>query len=59
MSYTAKQKDFIYRVFEQSYESLIEGLSNDENADFHKMLNELIVPVEIIDDLDHFIKPLT
>lgn len=59
MSYTAKQKDFIHRVFEQSYESLIEGLSEDESNDFHQMLNELIAPVETIEDLDHFIKPLT
>lgn len=59
MSYTAKEKDFIHRVFEQSYESLIEGLSVDESTDFHKILDDLITPVEAIDDLDRFIKPLT
>ena len=59
MSYTAKQKNFIHRVFKQSYESLIAGLSEDESNDFHQILNELIVPVDAMDDLDRFIEPLT
>ena len=54
-----KQKNFIHRVFKQSYESLIAGLSEDESNDFHQMLNELIVPVDAMDDLDRFIEPLT
>ena len=58
MPYTAKEKDFIHRVFGNTYESLVEGLSSSESEDFNKMLDELITPVEAIDDLDRFIEPL-
>ena len=57
--YTHKQKEFIHRVFREPYERLIEGLSNDENIEFHNLLDELIKALDTIDDLDHFIEPLT
>lgn len=57
--YTNKQKEFIYRVFREPYERLIEGLSEGENIEFHNMLDELIEPVDAISDLDYFIKPIS